>query len=128
MNTQHSPRKTRTIPAAIVGTTILILTTSAAQADWLSPAFYGDELDRCAVELRTELNMTGVTRLRHTVTDIDKVGVWYVFDIRTEMADSAGEVIGQTETRCKAHRWNERTVVEVRHLLPVSDVRLAQVD
>jgi len=128
MNTQHSPRKTRTILAAIIGTAVLILTTTAAQADWLSPAFYGDELDRCAAELRAELNMTGVTHLRHNVTDIDKVGVWYVFDIRTEMADSAGEVIGRTETRCKAHRWNERTVVEVTKQLLAADVRLARVD
>jgi hypothetical protein len=125
MNTQHSPRKTITILAAITG---LIMTATTAQADWLSPAFYGDELDRCAVELRTELNMKGVSRLRHTVTDIDKIGVWYVFDIRTEMADDTDTVIGQAKTRCKAHRWNERTSVEVTNQLPANNARLASAD
>ena len=123
MNTQHSPRKIITILAAIAG-----MITTTAQADWLSPAFYGDELDRCAVELRTELNMTGVSRLRHTVTDIDKVGVWYVFDIRTEMADETDAVIGQATTRCKAHRWNERTAVEVMYEVPTGSLQLMSAD
>jgi hypothetical protein len=125
MNTQHSPRRIITTLAAIAG---MIMITTTAQADWLSPAFYGDELDRCAAELRTELSMAGVTRLRHTVTDIDKVGVWYVFDIQTEMADDADTVIGQVKTRCRAHRWNERTSVEMTSKFPVSNTRIALAD
>jgi hypothetical protein len=112
----------------MVGIIGMIMTTTAVQADWLSPAFYGDKLDRCAVELRTELNMTGVTHLRHTVTDIDKVGVWYVFDIRTEMADNTDTVIGQVKTHCKAHRWNEQISVEVTNQLSASNTQLASAD
>jgi hypothetical protein len=129
MNKQQSTRKTATILAAIIG---MIMFTTAAQADWLSPAFYGDKLDQCAVELRAELhmdgNMVGVTHLRHTVTNIDKVGVWYVFDIHTEMADDTDTLIGQTETHCKAHRWNEQISVEITKRLLAGDTRLASAD
>ena len=132
MNKQHSTRKTTTIMPAIVGMIGLFLFAPAAQADWLSSAFYGDKLDQCAVELRTELHidgdMVGVTHLRHTVTNIDKVGVWYVFDIHTEMADDTDTVIGQTETQCKAHRWNEQINIEVTKQLSASSTRLASVD
>jgi len=125
MNTQHSPRKTIIILAAVAG---LIMTATTAHAGWLSPAFYGDELDRCAAELRTELDLTGATRLSHTVTGIDKVGVWYVFDIQTEIADDTDTVIGRTKTRCKAHRWNEQTSVVVTKQFSANNTRLASVD
>ncbi len=124
MNTQHSPRKT-TLLAAVVGTIAMVMAAATAQADMLSPALYGEKLDRCAVELRSELNTAGAARLRHTVTDIDKVGVWYVFDIQSETLDETGAVTGQATTLCKAHRWTEQTVVEVRDAFPVSDMRLA---
>lgn len=125
MDRQYSPRKFIGIFVAIA-IAVMSMATTVAQADWLSPAFYGDELDRCAAELRSELDLTGVARLRHAVTEIDKMGVWYVFDIHTEMANDAGAVIARTDTRCKAHRWNERTVVEVTYSTPVSDIHLAQ--
>jgi len=111
--------------AAIAG---MIMVSTTAQANWLSPAFYADELDRCTVELRAELNTMGATGLHHTVTDIDKMGVWYVFKIETNIVDDTGAVIRQAKTLCKSHRWNERTVVEVTNQPPVSNVRLASVD
>lgn len=126
MNTLHFSRKTATFLAAIAG---LILVSTTAQADrhspWLSPASYGDDLDRCTIELRTELNTTGATSLLHTVTDIDKVGAWYIFDIETNIADSTGTVIRRAKTRCKSHRFRERTTVEVKYQSPVSNARLA---
>lgn len=122
MNTQYLSRKTVTFLAAIAG---LILVSTTAQADWLSPAFYGDDLDRCTVELRTELNTTGATGLHHTVTDIDKVGVWFVFDIETNIVDATGAVIRRAKTRCKSHRWTEQIVVEVTYQSPISNARLA---
>ncbi len=123
MTTLYSPRK----PAgSIVALAMMTMTTTVVQADWLSPAFYADELDRCAAELRAELILTDVALLRHTVTEIDKKGVWYVFDIDTEMANEEGAVIARTETLCKAHRWNEQTVVEVTYSTPVNDIQLAQ--
>lgn len=122
MNTQHSSRKTVTFIAAIAG---LIMASATAQADWLSPAFYNDDLDRCTVELRTELDTTGATGLQHTVTDIDKVGVWFVFDIETNIVDDTGAVIRRAQTRCKSHRFRERIVVDVTYQSPVSNARLA---
>ncbi len=110
MNAQHSLRKAIILLATIA---VMIMSTTAVQASWLSPAFYGDELERCAAQLRTELNLNDVALVRHDVTEIDKVGVWYVFDIRTALVDAADTVISEVETRCKAHRWNERTVVDL---------------
>ena len=125
MNTQHATRKTITLLTAIAG---LIMATTTAQAHMLSPAFYADELDRCTAELRTELNTTGAAGLRHTVVDIEKVGVWYVFDIQTNIVDDDGAVIGQAETRCKSHRWREQTIVDVKHQSPNRGMRLASVN
>ncbi len=125
MNTQRTTRKTIALFTAIAG---MIMATTTAQAHMLSPAFYADELDRCTAELRTELNTTGAAGLRHTVVDIGKVGVWYVFDIQTNIVDDDGAVIGQAETRCKSHRWREQTVVNVKSQAPNSNLRLAAVD
>jgi len=125
MNTPHAARKT-SIRLIVIAFTFM--TTAAAQADWLSPAFYGDELDRCAAELRAELDLTGVSRLRHNVTNIDKVGVWYIFDIHTEMVDNTDTVISDVKTSCKAHRWNEQTIVDVTIRLPASNLQFASVD
>ncbi len=125
MNTQQTPRRTVTFLTALAG---LLMVSATAQAHWLSPAFYGDELDRCTVELRTELNTTGATGLQHTVTDIDKVGVWYVFDIETNIVDDTGAVIRQAKTRCKSHRWKEQTVVRVTSQPPAGNVLLASTD
>jgi len=125
MNTQYSPRKTITLWAAIAG---MILVATTAQANMLSPALYGDELDRCTVELRPELNTTGATRLQHTLTDIDKVGVWYVFEIRTIVFDDNDAVMSWATTHCKANRWTEETVVEVTNQPPAAGTRLASAD
>lgn len=122
MNTLLTSRKTATSLAAFLG---LALVSATAQADWLSPVLYGDDLDRCTIELRTELDTTGATSLKHIVTDIDKRGVWYVFDIETDIADATGTVIRRAKTSCKSHRFSENTTVEVKYQSPASDVRLA---
>jgi len=125
MNKQPSPRRTAMLLAAISG---MILISATAQAGWLSPAFYGDDLDRCIVELRAELDTTGATGLQHTITGIDKVGVWYVFDIQTNIVDGTGAVIGQAVTHCKSHRFKEQTLVEVKNRLPAAETQLASAD
>lgn len=122
MNTQYLSRKSVTFLAAIGA---LSMVSATAQADWLSPAFYGDDLDRCAVELRTELNTAGATSLQHTVTDIDKVGVWFVFDIETNIVDETGAVIRRAKTRCKSNRFREQMVVEVKYQSRISNARHA---
>ena len=122
MNTQHLSRKTVTFLTAIAG---LIMLSATAQAHWLSPAFYNDDLDRCTVELRTELDTIGATGLQHTVTAIDKVGVWYVFDIETNIFDDTGANIRRAKTRCKSNRFREQIIVDVTYEFPVSKSRLA---
>jgi hypothetical protein len=126
MNTQQLSFNTATFLAAVVG---LFLVSTTAQADWrppwLLPALYGDDLDRCTVELRAALDTTGATSVRHTVTDIDKVGVWYVFDIETNIADGTGTVIRRAKTLCKSHRFEEHTAVEVIYQSPASNALLA---
>ena len=128
MNTQPLWHRNAMFSAAVAG---LILASTTAQADrlspWLSPAFYSDDLDRCTVELRTELDTTGATSLQHTVTDIEKVAAWYVFDIETNIADGAGNVISRATTRCRSHRFREQTTVEVTYQSPVSNARLASI-
>ncbi len=128
MNMQYSPRKKISLLAATFLTVGMVMGSGTAQADRLSPAFFADELDRCAAGLRTELNTNGAARLQHTVTDIEKAGVWYVFNIRTNIIDDAGAVIGQAETRCKSHRQNERTVVDVRGQFPSGEIQLVSTD
>jgi hypothetical protein len=110
MNMKISTRKIIMQWVAVTG---MIMATATVQADRLSSALYGDELDRCTVELRPELDLTGVTRLQHALTEIDKVGVWYVFEIRTLAYDDTDTVMTTATTHCKAHRWTGETVVEV---------------
>jgi hypothetical protein len=51
--------------------------------------------------------------LQHALTDIDKVSVWYVFDIQTTAYDDMDTVMIAAATHCKAHRWTGDTVVDV---------------
>ena len=126
MNARPLSHSNAVLFAAIGG---LFLASTTAQADrlapWLSPAFYGDELDRCTAELRTALDMSGAASLQHTVTNIEKVAAYYVFDIETSIADSTGAVINRAKTSCKSHRFRVQTTVEVTNQAPVSNARLA---
>jgi hypothetical protein len=110
MNIKYSPLGIIKKWAFITG---MVMISATVQADRLSSALYGDELDRCTTEMRSELNLTGVTRLQHTLTDIDKVGVWYVFDIQTTAYDEMDTVMVTVAAHCKAHRWTGETVVDV---------------
>jgi hypothetical protein len=110
MNTKYSPSKIIKRWAAVTG---MLMAAATVQADMVSSTLYGDELDRCTAEMRAELNLAGVTRLQHTLIDIDKVGVWYVFDIQTMAYDDMDTVMIAAATHCKAHRWTGETVVEV---------------
>ncbi len=124
MNTQVLTHKAILPLITIAG----LLAGATVQAGILAPKFYENELDRCTGELRTHLNMSGATRLHHAVTDIEKIGVWYVFSIKTEVFDVTGKVTDQAATHCKSHRWSERTVVEVTSQFPGGNTRLASVD
>ncbi|MFQ5634056.1 MAG: hypothetical protein ACE5G3_01820 [Gammaproteobacteria bacterium] len=117
--------RTLTLLATIAG---MLMAAGTARADWVSPAFYSDELGRCTVELRSRLGTPRAAGLRHTVTDIDKTGVWYVFDIQTDVVDDAGAVIDRVQTRCNAHRWNEQTRIRVKGRSATVGVRFASAD
>jgi len=120
MNTKYLPRRIirpRIIRPNIIrrwaAVTGMLMVAATVQADMLSSTLYGDELDRCTTEIRSELNLADVTRLQHTLTEIDKVGVWYVFDILTTAYDNTDAVMVEATTHCKAHRWTGETVVDV---------------
>ena len=125
MDTKRTSCKTPILWAAVAG---LILSAGIVQAEMLSPALYGDELDRCAAGLRTQLDLQGAARVQHNVTDIDKVSAWYVFTIRTTVFDDTDTVMASATTRCKAHRMTPQTVVEVTIQPVVKNARLASVD
>jgi len=121
MNTRRSAFRFAALSVLTAG--ILIAPTLPARE--LLPARYAQPLDRCIGELRGELDTTGVAALRHTVIEIDRRGAWYAFDIRTDLIDAAGVLIGAAHSRCDAHRWQARTAVNVTRQLPADVVRLA---
>jgi len=118
MNTKYSPRKIIKRWAAVSG---MLMVATTVQADMMSSALYDDELDRCTTEMRAELNLDGVARLQHTLTDIDKVGVWYVFDIQTTAYDDMDTVMIAAAIHCKAHRWTGETIVDVTDQVDVTE-------
>lgn len=74
---------------------------------------YGEELDRCVAAARDNTIQTTTRQIRHFVTERGTAGVWAEFDIRTELYDvQDGPMIQAIESRCRAHRWNEKTVLK----------------
>ncbi len=121
MNTRRSAFRFAALSALAAG----ILIAPTLQAHELLPALYAQPLDRCIAELRAELDTTGAAAIRHTVIEIDRRGAWYAFDIRTDLMDDAGVLIGAANTRCDAHRWQARTAVNVTRQPTTDVVRLA---
>ena len=95
---------------ATTAVALLALTASAVQAESGTGGIYAEELDRCVAAMRTQLTDEQTAQLRYTVTDLDKRGAWYEFDIRAEVFNEVdGAVVRTAESRCLAHRWNEET-------------------
>ena len=96
----------------IIKTAAVLLSFSAyaVQAESGNGGIYADELERCVAALRGQLANEQTVQLRYTVTDLDKRGAWYEFDIRSEVFNEVGGPVVRTEeSRCLAHRWAEKT-------------------
>jgi len=101
---------TKTLSAA---TAVLLATFSVANADTLlSPAHYGDELDRCVSEVRAELDSPADTRMRHSVVNIAKSGAWYTFTIESEVLATDESVSMTANSECRANRFTTATQVK----------------
>lgn len=89
---------------------LLSLGAAAVQAENLAGSVYANELERCVTVLRGQLKDEQTAQLRYTVTGMDKRGAWYEFDIRSEVFNELdGPVVRSDESRCMAHRWDEKT-------------------
>ena len=94
----------------IVTTTALVAVAAGTAIAEPSQAVYSNELERCVTALRTDISEQNTRQIRHFVTEVEKKGVWYEFDIRSELYDDPeGEMVKQVESRCRAHRWAEHT-------------------
>jgi hypothetical protein len=89
---------------------LLSLSASAVQAESGTGGIYADELERCVAALRGQLTNEQTAKLRYTVTELDKRGAWYEFDIRSEVFNEVGgPAVRSEQSRCLAHRWAEKT-------------------
>ena len=87
---------------------ITICLAPLANADeLLSRNHYGNELDRCVAQIRSDIAAGPETRLEHKVTDVSKDGAWYNFTIVTVGNN------GPVTTACRANRFNDDTRVVV---------------
>jgi hypothetical protein len=90
---------------------IAIIASGAAQVananDLLSRNHYGDELDRCVAQIRSDIAADSDLTLQHKITEVSKDGAWYKFTIETANG---------TETltsSCQANRFNSQTQVAI---------------
>lgn len=84
----------------------------AAQAAEPVRANYANELERCVAALRVDLQDANTLKLRYTVTDVARRGVWYEFDIRSEVFESiGGPAVRATQSHCRSHRWSDATQI-----------------
>ena len=110
MNTTIANMTISTAAAAL-----LSLVASAVQAETGTGGIYADELERCVAGMRAQLTDEQTAQLRYTVTDLDKRGAWYEFDIRAEVFNEIdGPVVRSNESRCLAHRWSDETRLQGR--------------
>lgn len=87
--------------ALLLGTTV--------QAAGPGEAMYRAELDRCLTALRAELDNPATTKILYTVTDIEKQGAWYQFDIESEVYQGSAEIpVHEQGNRCRARRWSDQ--------------------
>ncbi len=105
------PSKSKSI-AVTMGILAGLLLNGVASAHTLSPGQYGAKLDRCVQAVRIQLGADAVTRVRHVVTAIDRRHAWYVFSIHSEVVESGTDAKQAVISRCKAHRWDDETVIE----------------
>lgn len=86
-----------------------VLLGATAQAAGPGEAMYRTELDRCLTALRAELQDPATTKILYTITDIEKQGAWYQFDIQSEVyQDAANSPVRARDNRCRARRWSEQ--------------------
>lgn len=95
----------------------------------MSPQSYENELERCVVAVRPELNLNSSSLVRHLVSDIERRGPWYVFDIETTVKLDDGTVtVDSLESTCKANRWTEDTRLFVKNVEAPAPTRVASND
>jgi len=76
-----------------------------AQAIDLPGASYRTELDHCLITLRGDLGDARTTRLRHTIRGIEKHGIWFEFQIESEIfQENQSTATRAVKTRCRATR------------------------
>ena len=103
--------------------------TTQAEDVSMSPAAYENELERCVVAVRPELNLTSSSLVRHLVSDVERRGPWYVFDIETTVKLDDGTVtVDSLESTCKANRWTDDTRLFVKNAEAPAPTRVASND
>ena len=93
-------------------TLMLALSGGATAAELLSPALYGNELQRCITEIRSQASADANQALRHRVTNVSKAGAWYRFEIETLALQDSG-FVSFAMTECTAHRYTDTTEAAV---------------
>jgi hypothetical protein len=89
----------------VAGFCLALGLTLPAQAMEPPAASYRVELARCLAALRGDLEDERTTKLRHTVRGIEKHGIWFEFQIDSEVfQDNQPTVTRAVKTRCRANR------------------------
>ena len=74
---------------------------------------YADELNRCVEAARDNTIEPTTQQIRHFVTEESAAGVWARFEIRTELYDDVdGPMVKAVQSQCRAHRWDDRLVLD----------------
>lgn len=116
-------------PFAATVAALMIAPASFAEDVSMNTASYEDELERCIVAVRPQLELDNPSLVRHLVSDIERRGPWYVFDIETTVKDSNGIVsVDSLESTCKANRWNDQTRLFVENVEVLQPTRVASTD
>ena len=98
---------------SMAAATIIALLTSAPTSADNHFTRFADELDRCVEAARATTIQASTQQIRHFVTEEQVAGVWARFEIRTELYDDKnGPVVKAVESRCRAHRWDDRVILE----------------
>ena len=122
-------RLNKTGPLATVVALCSMAGVAQAEDVSMSPGAYEDELERCVVAVRPELNLTSSSLVRHLVSDVERRGPWYVFEIETTVKLDDGTVtVDSLESTCKANRWTEDTRLFVKNAEAPAPTRVASND
>lgn len=103
--------KNRAYRATCLTAIFAVFPLLANAGELVSPAHYGDELDRCINEVRKYLGQSEQAKIRHEVTAIDKHGSWYEFELLS--APYVGDTLSAAalSSRCRANRFNNSTIL-----------------